>query len=225
MMLSIAHRGASGYEPGNTLLAIRKALELDADIIELDVQLTKDRKLVVCHDQKVWVGYKYLSITHHTLETVQMIRLAKNQHIPSLREALDLINKKAAVNIELKDRRSAAPVCRLINEYVSKKRWGYRHFIVSSFIKDELLRIKKLSPRIRIGLLYNKPTRNLSAAIKQYKPYSVHLHFVAVTRDMVRELHEQGIKVFVWTVNSMRLIDRMRDYRVDGVFSDYPDRI
>jgi len=225
MILSMAHRGASGYAPENTLLAFKKAIELDSDIIELDVQVTKDKEVVVCHDQKVWSKFRYISITHNTLEKIKQVKLAKSQYIPTLGEALNIINRKAKVNIEIKDKGCAKYINKIILEYIKRKRWGYNDFIVSSFIKEELQTIKRLNSKIKIGLLYKRLLGNTEKDIEHYKPYSVNVHFTAVKKNFVKKMHEKRIKVFVWTVNTRKLIDKLRGYNVDGICSDYPDRI
>jgi len=225
MILSIAHRGASGYEPENTGLAIRKAIELSSDIIELDVHLSKDKKLIVCHDNKLWNRYAYVDVSRSEIEELERVRLPKSQKILTLQEVLNIVRRRACINIEIKGKDVPTYLNKIIKYYVQKKRWSYKNFIVSCFNKEELAKVKNLNPKIRVGLIYKRVPKNINKDIEFFSPYSVHVHFASISKNLVRKMHEKGVKVFVWTVNSRKLIDKLRSYKVDGIFSDYPDRI
>lgn len=102
-MLRIAHRGASGYAPENTLAAFKKALEFDIDVIELDVHLTKDNHLVVIHDKTVnRTTDGKGKVADKTLAELQKLDAGNGEKIPTLQEVLDLVNRKALVSIEIK---------------------------------------------------------------------------------------------------------------------------
>lgn len=225
MILSMAHRGASGYAPENTEIAIKKALDIDSDMIELDIHMTKDKELVLSHNRKIWNRYAYIDIHKTNLPTLKKVKLKKSQRILRLQDALNIINKGAIVNLDIKSKNSYKMVNNIIRDYIHNKKWKYNDFIVSSLMKDDLLELKQLNPRIRIGLIYFRKPKNLNKIIEMYKPYSFHIHFMGVNKNFVKFLHEKGIKIFVWTVNSRKLIDKLRGYNVDGICSDYPDRI
>ncbi len=225
MILSIAHKGASGYAPENTELSIRKALEMDSDMIELDIHKTKDKELVLSHDRKIWNRYAYIDIHKTNLATLKKVKLKKAQRILTLQEALGIINRKAEVNIDLKSKNSYTEVNAIIQDYIQNMRWRYKDFIVSSMMKDELFKLKTLNSKIRIGLSYYRKPKNMYKIIETHKPYSFHLHFMGVNKKFVRQLRERNVKVFVWTVNTKKLINKIRNMNVDGICSDYPDRI
>ena len=113
--LKIGHRGACGYEPENTLRSFKKALDLGVDTIELDVHKTKDEATVVIHDEKVdkttnGTGF----VADKSLEEIKKLDAGKGEKIPTLEEVLDLVNRKAQVNIELKGEGTARPVADII---------------------------------------------------------------------------------------------------------------
>ncbi len=112
-MLCIGHRGAAGLEPENTLRSVRRALEVGADGIEIDVHCL-DGELVVIHDHSLnrttnGAG----ALRHHTLAEARQLDAGKGERIPFLREVLDLVDRRALVNIELKGARTAAPQVRI----------------------------------------------------------------------------------------------------------------
>jgi glycerophosphoryl diester phosphodiesterase len=221
--LCIGHRGASGYEPENTLRSIRRALELGVDGIEIDVYFV-DGELVVFHDSKLdrtTNGRGYLR--HKTFAQLRELDAGCGEQIPTLREVFLTVNRRAFLNIELKGRRTAAPVEALIREFIQDRGWSYEDFLVSSFQRRELRMIA--DPGIRIGLLLTRPSRLYSVSARRVRAWSVHSALRFVTARFVDDAHRRGYKVFVYTVNSPADVARMRKIGVDGIFTDFPDRV
>ena len=226
MVLKGGHRGARGYEPENTLLSFQKALDLKVDIIELDVHCSKDKKLVVIHDESVdRTTDKVGLVKSFTLEELKKLDAGKKEKIPTLQEVIDLANKKVIINIEIKDVDAVSAVCDLIKFYVNKKGWSYDHFLVSSFNHNLLFVIKKKDKKIKIASLIENIPSNYFNLIDILKPYSINISYKNVTKEFVFDVHERKMKVFVWTVNDLEYIEKMKQLNVDGIFSDYPDRI
>jgi len=144
----IGHRGASGYEPENTLIAFEKAIELNVDGIELDVHLCSDGELIVIHDETIdrTTNGKGVVNKFTALEL-------KKYGIPTLIEVFDLVNRRCFINIELKGIETAKPVNDLINHYISDKKWKINDFLISSFDWNMLEKIQLLNPKIRICVL------------------------------------------------------------------------
>ena len=132
-MLKIAHRGASGYEPENTLRSFRKAIELNSDAIELDVQLTKDHKLVVIHDETVnrTTNGKW-KVSELTLKELKKLDAGKGEKIPTLEEVIKVCRNKCKLNIEIKELNSVKKVI----EIVVKERF-VKQTIISSNHKEK----------------------------------------------------------------------------------------
>lgn len=224
MVLKIGHRGC-GYGPENTLLAFKKALELNVDMIELDVHLCKTKELIVIHDKRVdrttnGTGF----IARKTFKELRKLDAGKKQKISTLEEVLDLVNKKVKVMIELKGRGTAEPVYNIIEKYVKKYSWPYDNFLVVSFHNSELYKFSKLSSHIKVGASFVIPISYFRLA-KKVDAYSIQPFFRFVTRSFVRKAHKKGLKVFVWTENDKKSIQKMMKFGVDGIISDFPDLI
>ncbi len=225
-MIRIGHRGAMGYAPENTLSSFRKALELDVDMVEFDVQLCRSGELVVIHDDKVnrtTNGRGY--VAGKTLKELRVLDAGGGERVPLLGEVLDLIDRKAEVNIELKGRKTAGPVHEVIERYVRGNDWEYGDFLVSSLYYNELERFSELNPDVRIGALINYIPRSIDRIAERFNAFSVHPHIRYVSQRLVNHAHERGLEVYVFTLNGFDDIERMKSMGVDGIFSNYPDRI
>jgi len=218
-----AHRGASGYEPENTLSAFDLALAMGARWIELDVYAV-DGELVVIHDdrlERTTNGKGF--VMDKGLSYLRALDAGKGQKIPLLREVFDLVSDRAGINIELKGPETATPVSALIAAAITERRMKAEQFIVSSFNHKELQRLKIIHPEIRLGALVSGvPWRNVRFAEKM-GAYAVHAGINIVNRRFVANAHRRGLKFFVYTVNTGEDLERMQDMGVDGVFTNYPD--
>lgn len=206
--------------------SIQRALDLGADGIEIDVQLV-GRELVVFHDKRLerttdGSGF----IRRKTFDYVRSLSAGQGAGIPTLREALDLINRRAFVNIELKSARTAVPVAALLAEFTLCGGWKPGDFLVSSFLRKETKQFRAIADAsIPVGLLLARRTRFWLRTARLLQASSVHPAARFTTRRLVDEAHRNGLKVFVYTVNTGAVLARMQSLGVDGVFTDYPDRV
>jgi glycerophosphoryl diester phosphodiesterase len=225
-MQIIGHRGAPGYEPENTLASFEKALALGVDMIELDVYALKTGELVVMHDATVDRTTNGTGrVEKFSLKQLHKLHAGNDERIPLLSEALDLVNKKVPINIELKGKNTAGPVAELIDSYVSTKGWTYDLFLVSSFRRTELAKFMKLNPSVHAGALFVARAKRFLTAARKGSEYSLNLNALFITNKTVKEAHRQGLKVFAYTVNSKKMADHMNALHVDGIFTNYPDRV
>ncbi|MDB5177605.1 MAG: glycerophosphoryl diester phosphodiesterase, glycerophosphoryl diester phosphodiesterase [Candidatus Saccharibacteria bacterium] len=225
-MQIIAHRGASGYKPENTLSSFQEAISLGVDIIELDVFVIKTGEVVVFHDETVdRTTHSTGKVTDFSLEELRQLDAGNGEKIPLLSEVLDLIDKRIPINIEMKGNGIARPVANLIRDYVTKKGWSDRHFIVSSSNYAELKLFARLRPSVRVGTLFRGEPPYRRVLAKDDNAFSANLAAEFVTDESVREAHSRGLKVYAYTVNSKREARRLKSLKVDGVFTDYPDKI
>lgn len=225
-ILKIGHRGACGHEPENTLRSFEKALELGVDMVELDVHLCQSGEVVVMHDETVNRTTNGKGpIREKRWSDLQLLEAGKGEKIPLLREVFDLVARRAKINVELKGEKTAVPVVQLIREYTDRREWPYDDFLVSSANLKEIREVARLNHEIKIGLLPSKEVTDLIRMAATLHAYSVHPHLKMVTEDFVESAHQKGVKVFVWTVNPPKEIQRMKSLKVDGIFSDYPDRL
>lgn len=219
-MLKIGHRGAKGYEPENTLGSFQKAIELQVDGIELDVHLSADNQLVVIHDATInRTTNGKGAVKNHTAAELQ-----KHQ-IPTLTNVFDLVDKRCWINIELKGKGTAKPVVELIEEYIREKNWAYDQFIISSFKGEFLEEVAALNPNIPIGVLTETDLDSAITFAKKIKAKAIHPDFALLTHNNTAVLQKQGFLVFPWTVNKRNDIQKIKTYEVNGIITDFPDRI
>lgn len=218
-----AHRGASGHAPGNTLSAIRKALDMGSDWIEVDVQRSDD-ELAVIHDRRLPENVAGGGLVTETpWATLRTLDAGQGERIPALREVFACVAGRAGINVELKSAGCVAPVAALIREY--GVRFGMQRFLVSSFDHRWLRAMREMVPEIRLGALIAGVPEDLAACGERLGAWSLHSSLEFTDAELLKDAHERGIRVYVYTVNHVEDIARMRDLGVDGVFTDYPDRV
>ena len=223
--ICFAHRGASGHEPENTLLAIEKALSLRAPWIEIDV-FRVEGELVVIHDERLEYttnGRGY--VTEKTLAELRSLDAGKGQRIPLLREVFDLVGGRAGINVELKGSGTAAPAVQLVRDCILYRNWRYEQVILSSFDHRELSRVKPLDPEIRTGALTLGVPLHYARFAEELEAYSVHAGLAFANRAFVEDAHRRGLKFFVYTVNFPDDLARVRAMGADGVFTNFPELV
>ncbi|HNP31763.1 MAG TPA: glycerophosphodiester phosphodiesterase family protein [Flavobacterium sp.] len=219
-MLKIGHRGAKGYVAENTLASFQKAIDLNVDGIELDVYLCKSGELVVIHDDTI----------DRTTSGKGFVKDFSAQDlatfgIPTLASVFELVNRKCFINVELKAYETADKVAELIEHFVSEKNWDYADFVVSSFDWNALQQVHFLNDKIRIGVLTNTDLDLAMAFAKFIKAYSVHPYYHLLTTKNVRQMQSKKFKIYPWTVNEPEDIIFVKSLQVDGIISDFLDRI
>jgi len=223
-LLCIGHRGAMGHAPENTLASIRKALELSVHCVEIDVYCV-DGQLVVFHDsrlERTTNGTGYLLEQNFT--DLRSLDAGNGERIPTLKEVFETVHLQAGVNIELKGPDTARPVV----EFISKMRdigWSDDLILISSFDHRELAQIRKLDPRIKVGAMIVGLPVDDAAFAESLGAYSVHLSLEFIDRRFVDDAHSRGLRVFVFTVNHPEDIIKMGEIGVDGIFTNYPERV
>ncbi|MGA7143487.1 MAG: glycerophosphodiester phosphodiesterase family protein [Desulfobacterales bacterium] len=223
-LLCIGHRGAMGHAPENTLLSIRKALELGTPCIEMDVY-NVDGHLVVFHDirlERTTNGTGYL--LDQSFDELRTLDAGRGEKIPTLKEAFETIQSKAGVNIELKGPDTARPVAEFIS---GMKEIGRNDdlLLVSSFNHRELSLMHRLNPKIKLGAMMVGLPVDDAAFGESLGAYSVHLSLESIDPRFVKDAHARDLRVFVFTVDLPEDIEKMRGLGVDGVFTNYPERV
>src|SRR3989304_3660353 len=233
-VLNIAHRGASGHAPENTLAAFQTAAEMGAHMIELDLHSSLDNELVVIHDRSLKRTTRSRgSVDRSTLKALRTLDAGswfngryRGERIPILQEVLDLVGPHARLNVEIK---------KGLRAYTSLERRllrcleGYdqhKQPLISSFDESILKRIRRLDKNIPIGYLFKMglPERVIRRALK-LGAVSVHGSTRAVSIDLIGKAHAVGLKVFVYTVDEEEEMRRWIRLGVDGIFTNYPDRL
>ena len=223
-----AHRGASGYAPQNTMAAFRKAIELNADGIELDIHLSKDGQIVVCHDSTIDATSNGTGkISEMTYEEILQYDFSNEftqdspQHAPLLREVLELLKPTNMIlNIEVKAFSAGLPAMKLVKEMGMEKQVLY-----SSFNHDCIKQMREFDNSIDAGLLYgDEPSDDMESYIKEYDATAVHPHYNNVNEKIIDICTRNNIKIRTWTVNDEPDMEEMVKYGVDTVITNYPDK-
>jgi len=223
-MKVIAHRGASGHEPENTLIAIQAALDMRVDAIEVDIHLV-DGKLIVIHDrwlQKTTNGEGRVS--EKGFDELRRLDAGKGQRIPTLWEVLALVGSQCDLNIELKSERTALPVLEMLYQAIDELACCQTQFLLSSFNHHLLKEIKSKDPAWKVGALTGSKPLGYAKFAEELEAYSIHIDVELVDQAYVDDAHERGLKVYVYTVDQEEDIADLHKMNVDGIFTNYPTR-
>ena len=203
-MRRIGHRGAKGHSPENTIESFAKALALGCDEVETDVWLADDGRLVISHDRP---GAD--------------VKL-------TLQEVLDFCRGKMGVNVELKcemSEKGAHETGAAVGKLLAERRDPDAY--VSSFWWAGLEGARVAGPAVRRAFLFaDSPDRSsLMESARGMRLWALHPNRAYVTPEIVKASHSAGVKMNVWTVNEPREIALFREWGVDGIMSDFPERV
>jgi glycerophosphoryl diester phosphodiesterase len=225
-MLTIGHRGAKGHVTENTLASFAKAIEMGVAGIEFDVHVCVSGELVVFHDVTVdRLTNGTGEVAKFTLNELKALKVTGGHTIPTLDEVLDLADRKCLVNIEMKGRHTAQPVSETIERYIADKGWAYADFIVSSFQYEELKAMSMINPNIPIGVLTEASVHQAWEWADAFNAVALHPHYTLLTESNVTKAHESGYKIYTWTVNEPADIAHVKALGVDGIITDFPERV
>lgn len=219
-LIKIAHRGASAYEPENTLKSFERAIELRADMIELDVRQTIDGELVVIHDRTVDRTTDGTGpVAHKTLSELKDLNAGKGERIPTLSEVLELASGRVKLVLELKQDGIEDKVVEAI-----KSNYLYDESYIVSFKSNRLKMIKELEPRLKTGLILFASLDPVRLA-KNCGADVVAPFRWFVTSRLVRRARENGIYTFTWTVDETLTAHGLKEKGVSGIVTNKPDII
>lgn len=228
--LVIAHRGASAYEPENTLRAFDLAIRQGAQMIELDLHLTRDQHVVVIHDPTLDHTTDLRGrINELTLHDVKRADAGKGERVPTLEETLELTKGKVRLYLEIKDPSAAAETLRLVRHYQCQ-----REVMIASF-DIELMRVlgnevKDIELGIILGTSSLKPTIRLREAFPWISLRSINYHVLCMQVQLchdylVKRVKANGKTLYVWTADETRQFQRVIARGVDGIVTNRPDRL
>jgi glycerophosphoryl diester phosphodiesterase len=233
-LIKIAHRGASGSFPENTRLAFQKAIDARADMIELDCQLTLDGHIVAFHDEKLArVAKARGTVGGRSLEQLKQLDIGSwrkktfsGERIQALEEILALVDGQVRLCIDIKQYPGSPAGVEL------KLLFTLTHFdymdrvIVSSFDYHCLRRVRELAPAALIGVICGKGMKEdpITAGIA-LGARSIHLQKELASRDFLHRAWDEGFDVYVWTVNDLAEMEKFASLGVQGIISDYPERL
>lgn len=242
-MLKIGHRGAKAYAPENTISSFQKALDLGVDMIELDVRITKDKYPVVVHDNKLRrLTKEYLRVNKLTLDQVKKLKVKQTEEIPTLAEVLEVVDSRVGLNVELKVKDSAQIVVQTLRDY----KIDLSNVMISSNHPGEIRTVEDLEPTITTALVFRSASGSFNLwlvldflailflpitkyyivwVVKNAHADYLNINYHFLDKKKVEAFKKKGIKICAWTVNSQRKIDYLKDLGIDGIITNYPDRL
>ncbi|WP_228027857.1 glycerophosphodiester phosphodiesterase [Costertonia aggregata] len=224
--LVIGHRGAMGHETENSLASVQKALDLGVDMIEIDVFKIDSGEIMVFHDAKVdRLTNGGGNIEEYNFFDLSQLQLDGGHKIPTLQDVLKLIDNKVVLNIELKGANTAETVNHIINYYIKEKDWSLNNFLISSFNWDELKQMRSLNKAVPIAVLTEEEPVDAIAIAKELNAEAINPNFKNLNRDNTIKIKEVGLKIYPWTVNEPQDILKMKRLGVNGIITNYPERI
>jgi glycerophosphoryl diester phosphodiesterase len=231
-LLAIAHRGASGYAPENTFAAFRKALAMGAGFIETDLQLSRDARFVAIHDATVNRTTNGQGAVHDlTLADLRKLDAGSwfgsefaGERIPTIEEILEFAKKHDIVfYLELKPSGSWGGEHALISAL--RESGEIARTVVISFDHEILLGVREIEPTLMTGLLFDgKIADPLDKAI-EIGARQIAVRGDLVTPRLLKEARGRDLQVVCWTVNHPGHMRLLVEAGVDGIISDYPDRL
>ena len=224
--LVIGHRGAMGHETENTIPSIQKAMDLGVDMIEIDVFKIKSGEIVVFHDDKLdRLTNAPGDIEDYYIVDLMQVIVDGGHKIPMLQDVLKTIDNKVALNIELKGAGTADRVNHIMNYYIENKNWSPDNFIISSFNWDELKEMRKHNPNVSIAVLTEEDPVEAIPMAKELNAVAINPYFKQLDEQKADEIHDAGFKIYTWTVNEPADIEAMKNIGVDGIITNFPERV
>ncbi len=224
--LVIGHRGAMGHETENTLASIQKALDLGVDAIEIDVFNISSGETVVFHDERVEeLTNGAGKIEEYNIVDLKKLILDGGHAIPMLQEVLELIDNKVRLNIELKGTKTADRVNFITTYYIKERGWSPENFLISSFHWDELREMRRINPDIAIAVLTEGDPLKAIPVAKELNAEAINPNFKTINLEVANVIRDAGFKIYTWTVNEPNDMNMAKRWAVDGIITDYPDRV
>ncbi|MGB0403318.1 MAG: glycerophosphodiester phosphodiesterase [Salibacteraceae bacterium] len=244
-MKVIAHRGASGLAPENTISAFEIAVKLGADMIEIDVRPTKDQKAIVFHDQHL----DRITNTSGAVDQRYLAELKKmdagswfndnkhvNETIPTLDETIDYLKDKCEILVEIKNEQNDISDAFLNNlSQLIDKHDVRESVILQSFDSRTLKKFYSLHPGYRLQklIVWKIPFVKiqldqrlmLEDILKNPRYQSINVDHRFVTPNFVRKIHRHNKKIYCWTVNEQLRMFRLMNMGVDGIITNYPNKL
>lgn len=218
------HRGVAGHHPENTRISIEAAIALNLKWIEVDIRFV-DGELIVFHDRRLErLCNKIGSINNVKAADLKKLQVL-GQPLLMLSELITLLPPHMGVNLEIKGLNTAEPLCEFLQKSLSSSVITQNQLLLSSFDHEQLFTCKQQLPDVQRGLLLDGVPLSIDEQVQTLEPYSVHQSIDFLEKELVKQCQLLGKKLFVYTVNTEDDIDYVIKMGVDGVFSDYPERV
>lgn len=222
-MLRIAHRGASGYELENSMKAFKKAIAIGVHFVEVDVHITKDKKFVAYHDYNLSrCANSDKQINELTRSEIdKYVRLSNGETIPHIEEVCELFCEHGITGIfDLKDDDIAVELYHVIREYMNPDK-----IIIGSFFHRQIREVKIMHPEALTCIMMEAYPVGLATYLEEMKVDYAAMGFPSICQELIDEIQKAEVKVLIWTLNEVRDIEKIKNFSVDGIISNFPARI
>lgn len=234
MTVNFAHRGASGCYPENTMLSFKKAIEMGCTGIETDVQMTRDGSLILMHDERVdrttnGTGF----VKDYTFEEIRKLDAGGffskefiGEKVPAIEELIELVkDKDIIINFEIK---SGIIIYDKIEEKLIDTIYKYgieKKVILSSFNHYSMVMCKRLSKEIKTGLLYMEGIYRPERYCRFVGADALHPYFYTLRKEIIDEIKREKVMINTFTVNEEKYMKYLLKEKVDGIITNYPDKL
>ena len=225
-ILNIGHRGAKGHVAENTIASIKKAIELGADGIEIDVFRCLTGEIVLFHDKTLdnlsnGTGY----IEEKSLSELKELNILGSKHsIPTLEEVIKSIGKEVFLNIELKGSNTSKGSLEMVNKYVKTGKINMSNILFSSFNWEELSELRNLDSDVKIALITGENPMDAISPALTLNAIAINPNYKKLNKDNVQKIFSSGLKIYTWTVNNKLDIIKVKSLKVNGIITDFPER-
>lgn len=223
-MLVIGHRGSAGTQPENSIAGLREAIAVGADMIEIDLRITKDKRVILAHDWHLFNTHRKLDvIRRHTLDDLKEQTHGSKYPVVTIEEVLKECYGKILLNIELKERGAVGPLLTVLEPYM-KKKGDWDNILFSAFNPLILRSIRKRAPDASLSLLHYRNPLNFMAWHKILNLSAVGFHRLYITSLSLEVAKRLSLFTYAYTVNRTDAAEKLVDRGIDGIVTDYPGK-
>ncbi len=218
-ILTIAHRGAMGLEPENTIRAIKKAIDLDVDAVEVDVYLSRDNQIAVTHSEQLNICTNGQGLVwDKTIAELKQLDAGEGEKIPLLQEVIDTVKDRCILLIDVKVPEMEKDLIDIINKNDLKD-----NAVLISFFHESMKKVKHLDPEIKTGVTFMCAPANVSNLALNVNAEYIIPQYEYLTKEMIDNAHENKLKVLAWDTDDLNEMKKLIKLGVDGIFSNRPD--
>ena len=214
-MQVIAHRGASFFEPENTLRAIERAVKMGADFVEVDVRKSKDNRLVIMHDPDVnrtTDGNGF--VKDYTIQELKKLDAGNGETIPTLDEVITCVKDRVWLVIEIKEPGTEGKILEKVNEN------ELENTILTSFYHKSVKNAVKMNPSINAGIIFACQPVDVMQMVSNARANIIFPSYKYLDEDMIKQAHRNGISVYPWTIDNPEIFERFVEMGVDGIVTN-----
>jgi len=214
-MKIIAHRGASFYEPENTLRSIKRAIQMNADFIEVDVRLSKDDELVIMHDADVSRTTNFTGLVKDlNLQELKKLDAGMGEKIPTLEEVINLVKNKTGLVVEIKEPGTEEMVIEKIMEN------KLNNTIITSFYHKTVQNIRHKYPDIDAGIIFVGQPINIAQLASAANANIIFPSYRYMDGDLVKDAQKNGLRVYPWAIDDPQIFKEFVNMGVDGIVTN-----